>query len=108
MDTNYHVNFHSKLNPAKINDKMFQNNQKTLLLGHFGPILPIFGQIWIFIKNPFLPVFFNSDQVLLCKISEKTNERILRYNRFRRTDLRTDKHEFIGPFWHAGGAKILD
>ena len=91
-ETNNHMNFHSKLNPAKTNDKFFQNNQKNLFLGHFGPILPIFGQIWIFIKNPFLPVFFISDQVLLCKISEKTNEQILRYSGFRRTDGRTHGH----------------
>ena len=91
--------------------KFFKILKKTLILGHFGPILPILGQIRIFIKNPFLPVFFNSGQVLLCKISEKTNEWILRYSRFRRKDGlmdgRTDKHEFIGPFRHARDLKIL-
>ena len=84
------MNFHSKLNPAKTNDKMFQKNQKNLILGHFGPILPILGQKWIFIKNPFLPVFFNSGQVLLCKISEKTNEWILWYSSYGQTDGQTD------------------
>ena len=59
-ETNNHFNLHSKPNPVKTNDKIFRNNEKTLILGLFGPILPNLGQIRIFLKNPFLPVFFNS------------------------------------------------
>ena len=66
-------------------------------MGHFGPILRILWQIRIFIKNPFLPVFSNFGQVLLCKISEKTNERILRYSGLTdtHTDRRTDGQAWI-------------
>ena len=67
------MNFHCQQNPVKTDDKNFQNNQKTLIWGHFGPILPIFGQIGIFIKKPLWPVYLNSGRVLLRKISEKTN-----------------------------------
>ena len=48
-----HVQHDFELNPAKTNDKIFQKNQKALILAHFGSNLPIFGQKWIFIKNPF-------------------------------------------------------
>ena len=64
METSNHINLHFKPNPVKTNDKILQNDQKTL-------IWDILGQTGIFIKNLFLPVFLNSDEVLLCKISEK-------------------------------------
>ena len=56
-------------------------------------------------KNRALSLFFISEPLTCCKVSEKTNEQILRKLRYGRTNGRTDGSEFIGPCGAAGGPK---
>ena len=48
----------------------FMNTQKTLFLTHFGSLLPIAGQIRIFLENPLYSLFE--------KFQKKTNDKVLR------------------------------
>ena len=66
-----------KLTNFLTKNKIFQKPWKTLFLGHFGPIIPVFGPLIFFFKNPaitppsywFLPIY---------QTSEKSNDGILR------------------------------
>ena len=48
------------------------------ILGLFGPFLPIFEKMRIFPKNPALSLFYIYGPLTSLKISEKSNEPILR------------------------------
>ena len=63
---------------AKTNDSIFRKSPKTLFLGLFGPLLPIFEKMRIFPKNPALSLFYVYGPLTSCKKIEKTNEPILR------------------------------
>ena len=45
------IKFHLTLNPEKSNDKTFGKAEKTLIIGHFDPNLPIFVNKNIFLEN---------------------------------------------------------
>ena len=90
---------------------------------------PILGQIWpfdpahrgsrVFFENRKTSLFYKYAALTLCKISKTSGARILRYQRYGRTDEqtdeRTDKAEFIGPFqlkpwvqkWNEGFNKVF-
>ena len=69
---NNHVNSYSKPNAVRSTVKTFENNKKKLCnLGESWIQFTISGRIWIFIKNPSVPLFFKSGEALMCKISEK-------------------------------------
>ena len=63
---------------------------KTPLWACFRPLLSILVQTRIFLENPFLSLLFVSRSLLLCNISEKTNEQIPRKTDYRRKDVRPD------------------
>ena len=85
------LNFRSFL--AKTNDSILHKSPITLLLGLFVVFFPIFGQMRIFLKNRALSLFYIYGPLPSLKISEKSNESILRTLRHRQTD----DTEFIGP-----------
>ena len=85
-----HKVYRFKVIPVKTNDSIFQKSRKTLILGHFGPFLPKFGQMRFFLKNRALSVFITYCPLTSCKKSEKTNEPILRKSWDRLTDWLTD------------------
>ena len=63
----------------KLMAKFFKKSKQNLLLGHFGPFLPRFGQKWIFLEKRALSVFRYSNYLSSSQKSAKTVEQ------FRRT-----------------------
>ena len=70
-----HNSFHFRPLLAKTNDSILRKSPKTLFLGTFGLI---FSQMRVFPKNWALSLFCVYGPLTSCKISEKTNEPILR------------------------------
>ena len=85
------VNFNNESNPEKVMTEFFKNYFKN----PFWATLIVHLRENSNFKNTFLPFFFNSGWVSLCKISEKTNERFLRNAGFRRLDARTNRQAWI-------------
>ena len=85
--------FQFSIFPTKNNNKISRKLKKSLFWTRFEQFLLILGQTRNFLENLHLPIFSVSLFLLLCKISEKTNQPIPRETNYRRTD----KHEFIGP-----------
>ena len=63
-------------------DVINEKPSKTGILGQNGHLLTVFGQktakIDFFFKNPLGTFFYIAKALTNCKVSEKTNERILR------------------------------
>ena len=105
-----HKNFHFTQIPDKTYDVIFLKSSKTMLLGHFWPFLIFFAQWGFFQKNLALSLITRYGPLKPCKVSEKTNEPILRKLVDRRKDgqtdgrtkgrrdRRTDRPYVIGPF----------
>ena len=85
-----HNTLHFRSFLAKTNDSILRKSPKTLFLGLFRPLFPIFEKMRIFPKNPALSLFYIYGPLTSCKKSEKTNEPIPRTLRYARTDGRTD------------------
>ena len=62
--------------------------EKTSFLAHFGPFLPIFGAMRIFLKNPDLSRTSSRGFLSPCEKLEKTNDQIRRKLPDRGTDVR--------------------
>ena len=80
-----HITLHFRSLLAKTNDSILRKSPKTLFWGLFRPFFPIFEKIRIFPKNPALSLFYFYGPLTSCKISEKTNEPIMRKVCYRRT-----------------------
>ena len=82
------------LTSCKVSEKSYEGipikMRKTSIFGHFGQFLDKMGETGFFFKKAlgkFFPPFW---VITNCKVSEKSNERILRYFRTNgRTDERT-------------------
>ena len=85
---NNNICFHFQLFPRKTNDKIFQNIQKKLILGPFWVLFPKIWQKEIFLEKKALLGFEYSNNLSLCKKSEKTNKNCQTDGR---TDRQTDK-----------------
>ena len=85
--------FQFSIFPTKNNNKISRKLKKSLFWTRFEQFLLILGQTRNFLENLHLPIFSVSLFLLLCKISEKTNQPIPRETNYRGTD----KHDFIGP-----------
>ena len=83
-----HENFCFIPIPDKTND----------LITVLGPFLTIFAQWRFSQKNPALSHTSIYEPLTPCKVSEKTNEPILR-KLMDRMDGQKDRLYFIGPFW---------
>ena len=75
--------------------KFFEKSKKNLILGHFGPFLPKFGQTWIFLETIALSVFRYSNYLWLCQKSAKAFEQFPRKTPNWRTDRHRDDSDFI-------------
>ena len=90
--------FQFSIFPTRNNDKTSRKLKKSLFWTSFEQFLLILGQTRHFFGEPASANFFFVFRFLLfCKISEKSNQPIVRETSYRQTDGRTDKHEFIGP-----------
>ena len=89
--------------PGKNNDRIFKNPWKTLFLGHFGPILPIFGPLNFFFKNPALLRTTSHWSLPTYQFSKKSNGRIPRNCPDRRKDGQDWFYRTLRP--SAGGPK---
>ena len=78
--------FHLIYFQQKVMIKSYENSKKL----PFGPFLHISEQTRIFLENQFLSLFSASIFLLLCRISEKTNEQILSKIGYRHTYEQTD------------------
>ena len=85
-----HKTLHFRSFLAKTNDSILRKSPKTLFLGLFRPFFPIFEKMRIFPKNPALSLLCLYGPLTSCKISQKTDEPIMRKVCYRRTDGRTD------------------
>ena len=65
---------------------------------HFWPILPIFGAMRIFLKNPAFSRTTSRGFLSPCQKLEKTNDEIPRKLPDRCMDVRTERPYFTGPF----------
>ena len=81
--------FQFSIFPTKNNNKISRKLKKSLFWTRFEQFLLILGQTRNFLENLHLPIFSVSLFLLLCKISEKTNQSIPRETGYRRTDGRT-------------------
>ena len=81
-----HITLHFRSFLAKNNDSILRKSPKTLFLGLFRPFSPIFQKMRIFLKNPALSLLCLYGPLTSCKISEKTDEPIMRKVCYRRTD----------------------
>ena len=61
--------------------------EKTSFLAHFGPFLPIFGAMKIFLKIPALSRTTSRGFLSPCQKLEKTNDQIATKLPDRRTDI---------------------
>ena len=90
--------FQFSIFPTRNNNKTSRKLKKSLFWTRFEQFLLILGQTRHFFGEPASANFFFVFRFLLfCKISEKSNQPIVRETSYRQTDGRTDKHEFIGP-----------
>ena len=89
------INFHYKTNSAKINDKIFQYIKKTPFLAHF----PNFWGKNFFLENPALSRKTSWVSSIMTKFRKKLMIQF-QENAWTdgRTDGRTDRPYFIGPF----------
>ena len=71
---------------TKTNETYLRKYKKALASGQFWPIWPEFVLPFFFFKNLGLSVTRYHGQLLLCKISKKPNDRILRKLRDGQTD----------------------
>ena len=69
--------------------------EKNSFLAHFGPFLPIFRAMRIFLKNPALTRTTSRDFLSPCQKLEKTNDQIPRKLLNRRTDGQTLFHRTL-------------
>ena len=68
------MNFNIKFRTNEMT-KLAEKLKKSLIFGHFGPILPIFGKKKFFLENwAWSAMFYN--YLSLCKKSEKNNARL--------------------------------
>ena len=84
-----HKTLHFKPFLTKTNGWIFCKSPKTLFFPIFGPFLPIFGKMRIFLKNRAPSLFYIYGPLTSCKKLKKTNEPILRTLRHRMTDRQT-------------------
>lgn len=101
MDQNflrYEISTRKKRNKSKkkSSKKILQNFTKTQK-DSFWALFPVFGLTRTSLVNSLLSLFYVSRSLLLCRISERTNEQILRKVTYRHTEGCIDKHKFIGP-----------
>ena len=84
------MNFHSKLNSVKINDKMFQNSQKTFILGPFLGKYELLSKIHSYQFSQILVKYY------FAKFQKKLmDSEILPFQTDLRTDLWMDKQAWI-------------
>ena len=99
------MNFHLTPN-KKVMTKFLEKLKKTLIFGHFGSILLIFGQKWIFLKNWALSLTRLYNHLPSCKKKKMSGygEKVLTG---RQRDGRTGNSNFIESYVY-GGPKVLD
>ena len=73
------------------NNWILRKSQKTLKMGHFGPLLPQNGPKFFFSENRAPSLFEDYNFTSSCKKSENFNEPISRKTHNRRTNERTDE-----------------
>ena len=94
----HHENFPFKQIPEKTNYMIFLKSPKTIFLGHFWPFLVIFAQ-WGFFSKRSSSVTLNYIWVPNNKFQKKLMSQSRENLRTDgRTEGRTDRPDFIGPF----------
>ena len=91
---------------AKTNDSVVRKSLKTLFWTHFRCKPPNWGRIGFLLKIRALSLFYIYWHLTSYKISEKSNEQILRKrlsDERTNREKRTDGPEFIGPVRFASG-----
>ena len=77
--------------------KFFKKSKNNLFWGHFGSLLQILRQKWIFLEKRPLSLLRYSSYLSSYQKSEKTIDQFLRKTPYWRTDRQTDDSEFIRP-----------
>ena len=91
------MNFHSKANPGKADDQLFQNKQKNLIWGYFGHISASF---WSVIWKPRQKIWTGRQLIIwtfILKQTEKTNDNYAQNN--KKTLTLVHIGPISGQFW---------
>ena len=99
------MNFHLTPN-KKVMTKFLEKLKKPLIFGHFGSILLIFGQKWIFLKNSGLSLTRLSSTIMQ-KNKKQMSGYVEKVLTGRQRDGRTSNSNFIESSVY-GGPKVLD